>query len=181
MVKGIIRDFMLHGVNDDTAFQKIRDNIPQFFNSNGDSYVIELEVREKGRYYRKGKIHKNSNIDLIPPVIRDHLSHDFVEVVTRVTEETIYYEEEKKIQWSICSDINPSLFFSGSTRFIEMEDNTLCKVMMIINMEIPGISKFIPNQRIQQIVIPMIERRIPDIFCTNQANIYQQLCNTSFC
>jgi len=181
MVRGVIRDFMLHGIDDHDAFQKIRDYLPQFFNSIGDTYVIESEVREKERYYRKGKINRASNMDMIPSVIRDHLSHDFIKVVSHVTEETIYYEKENKIQWSLYSNTNNSFFFSGSTRFIDMDDdNSFCKVVMIINMEIPDISRYIPNPRMQKMVVPMIESRIPDVLVNNLANIYQQLCNSSF-
>jgi len=172
MVK-VIRDFLLHGVDDVTAFEKIRDHLPDFFRKIGDEYTIESETREKGRYYRKALIHKNSTIEMIPAIIRDHLPTEFLHIVTNITEETIYYENEHKIQWSVYGKIENTFLFSGTTRFLPLQGD-MCKVMMIIHMNFN--CKYITSSRIQKMLIPIIESRIPDVFVKNQSIIYQQVC-----
>ena len=118
MVK-IIRDFVLAGTDHD-IFEILKAKLPDYLNQDGDEYTIMEEIEEKGRLYRKARLVRMSNLDVIPSLIKERLPDEFIETATRLIEENIFYEKEKKIQYNLRCDYEDVYNLSGNIRFIPL-------------------------------------------------------------
>jgi hypothetical protein len=176
MVK-LIRDFVLPGT-EDQIFGLLRQKLPEYLNSGEDKYVLLEEIKEETRLYRKARLIRASNVDIIPNIIKERLPQKFIDTATCLIEETIFYEEEHKIQLNVRCEYDDVYNISGSVRFIPL-DKTTCKVVMVIYMELNNMEKYIPTSAARDMIVPVIESRIPELFIEKQKMIYTNLCSSS--
>jgi hypothetical protein len=174
MVK-IIRDFVLAGTDHD-IFEILKAKLPDYLNQDGDEYTIMEEIEEKGRLYRKARLVRMSNLDVIPSLIKERLPEEFIETATRLIEENIFYEKEKKIQYNLRCDYEDVYNLSGNVRFIPLAEGT-CKVMVTVYMELQNLEKYIPNTTARDLLLPILESRIPDLYIEKQKSVYTMICS----
>jgi hypothetical protein len=174
MVK-IIRDFVLAGTDHD-IFEILKAKLPDYLNQDGDEYTIMEEIEEKGRLYRKARLVRMSNLDVIPSLIKERLPDEFIETATRLIEENIFYEKEKKIQYNLRCDYEDVYNLSGNIRFIPLAEG-MCKVVVTVYMELQNLEKYIPNTTARDLLVPILESRIPDLYIEKQKAVYTMICS----
>lgn len=174
MVK-LVKDFLLPA-NQDFVFQTIRDKVPFYLNreEKGEGYHILEEIKESTRLYRKARIEKRSFLNKFPSFIRDQLPVALLETSTKLQEENIFWEEEKKLQWQICSLVDDIYVLSGTTKFLPVDDFQ-CKVMVLINLELRHLEHYFPNQITRNLVTPFIQSKIPSYFIDNLKQVYREI------
>lgn len=173
MVK-FIKDFVLKG-DHAFVFDTIRSKVPEFLNrEDEDGYHILEEIQEPNRMYRKAKIEKKSFLNRFPRFIRERLPRTLLETSTKLLEENIFYEEEKKIQWTISSQLDDIYVLHGTTKFIEI-DQSSCKVMVLLYMELHHLEHYFPNQVARGIVKPFIETKVPEYFLSSLKQVYKEI------
>lgn len=168
MVK-IIKDFVLK-CKDEIIFEKIRDS--EIYDKS--EYTIQEEINEPDRLYRKILLKKPTLLDTIPTLLKEQLPIEFVQTVTNLITEEIFYNKEKKIQYSIQCNPDNVYTLSGNIRFIQL-DNINCKVIVLLYLEFNNeISKYI-NNNIRSLIIPILETKIPELFVNNLNDTYKSL------
>lgn len=173
MVK-LIKDFALKG-NHAFVFDTIRSKIPEFLNrEDEDGYHILEEIQESNRMYRKAKIEKKSFLNRFPSFIRERLPPNLLETSTKLEEENIFYEDEKKIQWTISSQLDDIYVLHGTTKFIEIDPSS-CKVIVLLYMELHHLEHYFPNNVARKIVKPFIESKVPEFFFSSLKQVYKQI------
>lgn len=179
MVK-LIREFFLNGFVRD-VFDKIMTRLPGVIRREDGDYKVIDEIVEKDRLYRKALIHKQNMLEMIPAFIKEHLPETLLHTATRLIDESIFYtnHDEYKIQWSITNECDRIYSISGTTRFIEMSD-TLCKVVILVHLRIEGLERYISNATTRDMVRPMLESKIPDLFIDNLRDIYTLIISESY-
>lgn len=171
MVK-LVRDFTIKG-KEEEIFLNVRDKLPLAFTE--EEFKVLDEIKEGNRVYRKSLLRKKDTLDMIPSIIKDNLPQDFIRTSTSLIEESIYYEKEKKIQFTIVCEYDNVYSISGSVRIVQLDPNN-CKVYIILYFELNDISKYVPNEKAQSLVIPLLESKIPDVFLENIQTTYQSVC-----
>lgn len=170
MVK-LVRDFLLSG-EEPALFRGIRDKLPLCY-PEGEYKILE-EIVEEDRLYRNALLRRQSSMDMIPSFIKESLPNDFVHTVTSLKEEMIFYNKEHKIHFSIECEYDDVYSIAGSIRFIQLEKG-LCKVAIILHFELHDLKKYIENEKIRAMAIPLLESKIPDIFVENLQTIYSSV------
>lgn len=173
MVK-IIRDFVLGGTEDD-IFETLKTRLPDYLNQDEDEYTILQEIQENGRLYRKARLIRMSNVDVIPSMIKERLPQAFIDTATRLIEENIFYDKEKKIQYNLRCEYDDVYNLSGNIRFIPLDEST-CKVIMTLYMELQNLEKYIPSATARDLLLPILESRIPDLCIEKQKAVYARVC-----
>lgn len=167
-----VRDFILKG-RDTEIFQTIRNGLPSFMEQKG-GYEIQKEIKEGDRLYRKSSIQRDATASLIPKLIQEKIPKQLMDTVTNLIEEQIFYEKILKIQWSIIPHADPIYILSGSIRFISL-DADICKVMILIHLEWNDIDKYIPNMTMRDMILPLLENKIPEICVAELKHTYSDI------
>lgn len=180
MVK-ITRDMILpHPPN--AVFRALRRSMPDIaLRSPQSRYKIEDEIEEKDRFYRRASIHRPASLERLPPLVRTRLPPDLISRAINMMEESIFYEQDDRIQWTI---VCPDLYsFSGNTRFLPI-DRGGCRIIVLFYFDLDLDTYLTPSM--QKIIVPVLQERIPDIFWSEMKSIYenitvdaQDLCSSS--
>jgi len=175
----LIREFFLNGHIGD-VFDKIMTRIPDAIRREEGEYKVMDEIVEKDRIYRKALIHKQSVLDMIPSLIKERLPETLLRTATRLIDESIFYKnrDNYRIQWSVTNECDRVYSISGTTRFIEMSD-TLCKVVILVHLHIEDLDRYISNATARDMVRPLLESKIPDLFIDNIRDIYTLIISES--
>lgn len=171
MVK-LVKDFTMKG-KEEEIFLAVRDKLPQTLSP--QEFNILEEIKEGNRLYRKALLRRESTLNMIPSVVKENLPDKFTRTCTCLVEETIFYEKERKLQFSITCEYDNVYSLSGSVRIVQLDDQH-CKVFIILYFELHAIDKYITSDKVRSMVVPLLESKVPSVFIDNLRTTYQSVC-----